>query len=119
MVVKKLVRLINTEIIVHGCVEALDINIFIRQGTAIIKIHVLPENKPPITINNKPIKSINDIPDIISNTTIEINNGYADIIIYDDKEKEMCIAYIDENQAQLPCVKLSDLKQLIPKDDLL
>jgi len=103
---EKVVELVDTVLVVHGCTDTLDLEERIEHGYALIR------SREPETIRlNGSYVELDQLPDTIRDSRLEILSDDAEaIILYSDK---ICKAFTDGEYAYMPCITEQDMEKLL------
>lgn len=105
----EVIRLKNVDLIIHACVDALDLRRHIDDGHAIVSVDNW--DAKPLRINGKIVTSYDEIPRVIENGRLEIMSEDATIeLLIDDK---ICIGFTDGEYAYIPCFPVKHVRLLL------
>ena len=108
----KLVRLRNVKLRIAGCTDSLDHTETIKDNLAVIETHSMDYR---IRLNGNEV-SLDSMPTIIENGTLEILNEDADIIIYYPEKNRICKGFTDGEYAYMACINVDFIVMLLMSD---
>jgi len=108
---RKFVHLKNVKVIARGVVEHLNCKTNVESGVAVVIVDKeCIDDEPPIAVNGVRV-SVDELPQTLENTTLEVLSECTRILYATDKH--LCVVFTDGEYGHIVCEELNVVAKLL------